>query len=314
MKGFKKLILASAITAVSSSAFAMQALDDETLSATTGQDGLTITLSTDINIGSLNIRDNDGLTGSNVNAETQYNGYFATLGTPNTAGYAGWIAIDGGAAAASAGAGNGVNALQGIAIVSSTDTVLKIDTGAVGAAGTAPVLHIEASLGALDIGLGGTVISVAGDNGTTAGTGAIANKTAILSFDAGTVLSLGASTVNIDLGNQPHGGDLIWGTSTLTANGNGNILELGGLTVNTATGNIALSGIALSSTAVGGSYTSDIGIFVDATDGLGIRTTSADGLNVAVTSIALGTAASIGSVYINDLRMNGGNTIYIKGH
>lgn len=310
MKGFKKLILASAITAVSSSAFAMQALDDETLSATTGQDGLTITLNTDINIGSLNIRDNDGLDASNVAAVIDYDDYFATA---PTGGYTGWITIDGGAAAASAGAGNGVNNLQGIALRSASATVLKIDTGA-DVNGDNPVLHIEAQLGALDIGLGGTVISVAGDDGSTTGTGAIVNKTAILSFDAGTVLSLGASTVNIDLGNQPHGGDLIWGTSTITANGNGNILELGGLTVNTTTGNIALSGIALSSTAVGGSYTSDIGIFVNATDGLGIRTSSTDGLNVAVNSIALGTADSIGSVYINDLRMNGGNTIYIKGH
>lgn len=44
MKGFKKLILTSAILAASSSAFAMQALDEETMSATTGQDGLTLTI------------------------------------------------------------------------------------------------------------------------------------------------------------------------------------------------------------------------------------------------------------------------------
>lgn len=44
MKGFKKLILTSAILAASSSAFAMQALDEETMSATTGQDGLSITI------------------------------------------------------------------------------------------------------------------------------------------------------------------------------------------------------------------------------------------------------------------------------
>lgn len=42
MRGFKKLILTSAILAASSSAFAMQALDEETMSATTGQDGLSI--------------------------------------------------------------------------------------------------------------------------------------------------------------------------------------------------------------------------------------------------------------------------------
>lgn len=44
MKGFKKLILTSAILAASTSAFAMQALDEDTLSSTTGQDGLTINI------------------------------------------------------------------------------------------------------------------------------------------------------------------------------------------------------------------------------------------------------------------------------
>jgi len=42
MKMLKKLALVSAISAISVSAFAMEAMDDETMSATTGQDGITI--------------------------------------------------------------------------------------------------------------------------------------------------------------------------------------------------------------------------------------------------------------------------------
>jgi len=45
MKMLKKLALVSAISAISVSAFAMEAMDDETMSATTGQDGITILIS-----------------------------------------------------------------------------------------------------------------------------------------------------------------------------------------------------------------------------------------------------------------------------
>lgn len=44
MNGFKKLLLTSAILAASSSAMAMQAMDDDSLATTTGQDGLTVTI------------------------------------------------------------------------------------------------------------------------------------------------------------------------------------------------------------------------------------------------------------------------------
>ncbi|MCP5175009.1 MAG: hypothetical protein H6996_07890 [Moraxellaceae bacterium] len=44
MKMLKKLALVSAISAISVSAFAMEAMDDETMAATTGQDGITINI------------------------------------------------------------------------------------------------------------------------------------------------------------------------------------------------------------------------------------------------------------------------------
>lgn len=64
MKGFKKLLLTSAILAASSSALAMQAMDDESMSATTGQDGLTVMINTsDIQDMDITWVDRDGFTG-----------------------------------------------------------------------------------------------------------------------------------------------------------------------------------------------------------------------------------------------------------
>jgi len=48
MKMLKKLALVSAISAISVSAFAMEAMDDETMAATTGQDGITINIVPDV--------------------------------------------------------------------------------------------------------------------------------------------------------------------------------------------------------------------------------------------------------------------------
>lgn len=302
MKGLKKLVLASAIIAASSSAFAMQAMDDESMSAATGQDGITIKLGTDISIGQLRIQDKDGLNASNVVAVPAYAGYL--VGTPS-ATTGGSIVIT--------GDGLGGNALRIYNTNPADLTTLVIDTGA---SGTAGLLHIAANLAATTVELDGTRIGVAAGNGSN-----LTGATYFLSFDAGTTLSLSATTLNIDLGNQPTG-DLIWGTTTLAANGNGNILELTSLNINDTAnaGSIGLSGIALSRFG-GGSYTSTIGIGVNddtvpATEGLYISVSSTDGLNVALADITLGDAAStasIGSVYIDNLTM-ANNTIYVVGH
>jgi hypothetical protein len=59
MKGFKKLALVSAIAAMPMSGFAMEAMDDSSLSAVTGQDGISITLGTNISADII-IHDKDG--------------------------------------------------------------------------------------------------------------------------------------------------------------------------------------------------------------------------------------------------------------
>jgi hypothetical protein len=63
MKGFQKLALVSAIAALPMTGFAMEALDDSTLSGVTGQDGITLglNLNATLNVG---IEDTDGHTGA----------------------------------------------------------------------------------------------------------------------------------------------------------------------------------------------------------------------------------------------------------
>jgi hypothetical protein len=50
MKGLKKLALVSAIAALPAGAMAMEALDDATLSAVTGQDGISMTINVDLEV------------------------------------------------------------------------------------------------------------------------------------------------------------------------------------------------------------------------------------------------------------------------
>lgn len=67
MKGLKKLALASAVLAASTGAFAMEAMQDDALSNTTGQSGLTILQgNTNVTINALRYTDLDGTTGASA--------------------------------------------------------------------------------------------------------------------------------------------------------------------------------------------------------------------------------------------------------
>lgn len=60
---FKKLALVTAMLAATSGAFAMEAMDEESMAATTGQDGLSIGLATQASL-DIVIHDKDGFTGA----------------------------------------------------------------------------------------------------------------------------------------------------------------------------------------------------------------------------------------------------------
>jgi hypothetical protein len=164
MKILTKVALVSAM-AISANAMALEALDDETLSAATGQDGVTISLTGPISMDYLAIVDVGGL------------GATHGIATANT-----------GTGAIVIGGANGLI----ITPDNSIDLVIDADNNA-----GLPVLNVNVNLGDTDIEVGS--ISVAGSNATGS---TLNNRTDIL--ELGT-LTLNGLEANIQLGNQPQG-------------------------------------------------------------------------------------------------------------
>lgn len=167
MKTLTKLALVSAM-AISANAMALETLDDESLSAATGQDGVTISLTGPITMDYLAIVDRDGLTPA---------GHGIT--TPAT----GAIVIG--------------DATNGLTITPANGINLIIDADGNGGA---PVLNINADLGTTVI--DGVNISVATSDatGATIGTG----TARVSALDLGSI-TLNNLTANIQLGSQPQG-------------------------------------------------------------------------------------------------------------
>jgi len=168
MKGLKKLALASAVLAVSTGAFAMEALQDSDLSSATGQAGLSITTNnTSISASQIRYYDADGTTG----ASAAY-ALFSTIYLTNDGSSAGSPIPDAGGGACAAA----VTSLAGCADLFTTGgsininnfsltegaSTTSIDVGSTGT-GTTAVSGLLVGVGAnnLTVTLGG--ISV--DNG-----------------------------------------------------------------------------------------------------------------------------------------------------
>lgn len=164
MKILTKVALVSAM-AISANAMAMQAMDDESLSAATGQDGVTISLLGNVSMDYLAIVDGDGL-GNN-------HGVTAT-GT-------GAIVVGNTATGLSLTPGpNGIN------------LVIDADDN-----GGAPVLNINANLGNTTANIGSIGVASSDATGAT-----LTNRVDVL--DVGS-LTLNGLSANIQLGNQPQG-------------------------------------------------------------------------------------------------------------
>lgn len=255
MKSLKKLALVSAMVAASSSAFAMEAMDEEALAAATGQDGLRITL--DTNLSGMNIK---------------------------------WIDRDG---TGVAGYGNAGAVTIGAVGISTTGMTIDIDAG--GSAGTAAndsgllAIGINAP-NAITVNLNNTTIAVADatPTGPTSGT-----ATTVIQFDATASLTIGAGlnmdielgnevndfvTINANLGNVTLTGlSIVDGSSsesigigTMTLSGLTIVdqtinIVAGGLEINTGTGltnvGLALEGLTLGSTpSIGDVYITDLSL------------------------------------------------------
>ena len=216
MKKFTKLALVSSL-AISANAMAMQAMDDASLGATTGQDGINIGIGiSKIEIEKLYIHDNDGLT---------LKGTAAVAGatpTPASADYNGGTSTAGAIVIKGNGITGHVNETKGIVIGANYSSLLatgnladlKIDSDAGAGGGNTAFLNIAADVSGLDINIGeigvtasGTQGSAINDGGATSASairrgGNTANYNAILS---GLSLKTGKMTANIQLGAAPQG-------------------------------------------------------------------------------------------------------------
>lgn len=283
MKLLTKLTLVTSI-AISANAMAMQAMDDESLSSTTGQDGLSIGIKIDggaITVGQLFIHDNDGLDGAEVNA--------------------GAIVVGKG----------GVGATPGVQITQTDKTKnlldLKIDTDA-GAGTDGAFLNIAATVTGMKVDIGS--IGVGASNAKTAGSvarGTVEGNT-VNEILTGLSLELGSVGANIQLGATPQGAMIA--LDSQIAGG----LKLSNLGIKDSAkgGSIVLDSIQVVQT--GQTYlnaNAQIGV---TTAGLYI-TPAAQDISAYIGGVRLGsaTAKSIGDIEIQGLNM-GASTITITGH
>ena len=319
MKLFPQLALVSAI-AISGNAMAMQALDDESLSAATGQDGITIQIKP---------------------PTAAFGGPFISAGNP--AGLAGVISIDhiyvhdkDGLAVADGGTATaGAIVLDGFKIAGSAPIVVKIDADS--NAGD-PLLNINVALPSTLVIRTGN-ISVASSNrslvnNTVNDRGIAADQNLILdSLD----VQLGDATLNIQLGSEAQVGNV--GATTMIKVG-GEVA--GGLTIDGLTlrdsagvapsaGNLGTTGGAIYIGSINIRDTGDtkltLATDIDVSSNGLVMTMGGVASDILLTDVRLGTivktaggaldsaasAASLGDIEI--VGMNGAGTqIAISGH
>lgn len=275
---FKKLALASAIAMVPTIGFSVENLDDAMLSGVTGQDGIEVEINTNGAIGGdIYIHDKDGLTG-----------------TPSsTYSFDGAIVIDNFSIDAS--------------------ITLNIDAGDSAQAGSDPVLNVGVVLtGTTTINTG--AISVANSERDDSGWGIATNTGTILS---NTVITLGATNMNIQLGNEPQGNMIA--LDTVVTGG----LTLTNFALNDAGGSLSGGAIGAASMTIldngGTDLTVDAGVDLTSA-GMVISLnqlggTSGSGMDIRIVDQYLGqtaTAGIIGDVTVVGLDLSG-STITISG-
>lgn len=293
---FSKMLLASAI-ALSSSAFAMESMSDDSLSDTTGQDGLTIGLTTSALSFGMNIYDTDSFAAvAPVVAADVADVGVITMGATankvrlNTAGNPITLTIDAGSAAA------GATPILNIGVAIPTGTV--IHTGDLGVAGTATAKGVAAK---------GVF-------------GAVVNNVTILND---MTITLGATTLNLQLGNAPQGAMVNVNTS-MTGGG----LNIANFALNDASlsggGAIFASSIQVvnTGTAIASLPTATLGVVATASvksTGLVIGLTTlgtASGMDVYMKSVGVGVSGTtpvIGDISLIGLNLSG-STVTIAGH
>lgn len=280
---FKKNLLVAAMgLGLPFAAGAVEVLDEDALDAVTGQDGISIEISMDMLVDAI-VHDTDGFAG-------QLND--------------GAIVIEG--MQVTTAAGNPVT--------------VNIDAGDSVAAGAGtPALNIEVDISGATVITTGT-LSVANSQRDNAGAWGYESGTAALILDNSTI-TLGDTTLNIQLGNEPQGHMVVLDTVITGGVAVSNL----GVSDSGATHNGKITVGTLTVLDAGGTdLTLDVGIDVvdDAGGtrpaGLMITTNqlghATDGLNVRMSRVSLDN----GVTFIGDVEMTmvqtGATTIYVSGH
>lgn len=285
MQGFKKLALATAILAASSSALAMQAMDDESLSSTTGQDGLTVVLDTNVTTSIKWVdRDGTGVAGfTNAGAVVISNVGISSTGLQ--------IDIDAGG---NAGTGAGTNGLLNIGISNPNGITIDLSSTTLAVAD------------AVNVPSGGWTTETLAQRSTT---GAATN---FITFSAGSALTIAGAPgrlIDIQLGSEP--GDF------MTLNGNLGSITLTGMNIIDADGgtggDISIGTLTLANIDLVNST-----VNVDA-GGLVINTgTGLTAVEVGIERLALGDETAVGNGFVGDVYLSGlnvsNNTIRVHGH
>jgi hypothetical protein len=278
---FKKLALAAAVAVAPMSALALEPMQDDALSAVTGQDGITIGLTTpDLSLG-VNVHDNDGLTSISGDAGAIVIENLALNTNNNAIDIV--IDADGNSTAGTPVLNVGVSIPAGTTIATGDISVATSNGMGVAVTNQSAVIldsmSIELGAVSMNIQLGNEVQTV----GSLTGTQMIAMDTTI--SGGITIGTLSDGTDNFSL-NDANGGSISADQIVVTGTGVGN-------------GDIAVVA----------------GVNLDSTNGLviGVETLGTNGLTVQMTDLALGSATPIGDVELVGLNLNG-TTISVSGH
>lgn len=351
MKALKKLALVSAVSMISAGAFAMEAMDDESMSAATGQDGITILIAP-------GTRTDAQLVGAGGLGVTQAT--FDKIDLLNAAGVAtpdaivkglsirqvvihdddGWVAAHGGTTGTTDNSGAIVigdgTASDSTVVFADNVTPISVLIDAVGDHdndGTdSAMLNVRINTPTLAIKVGS--ISVANSNAVAGATTATDTDgtayTGALEIANPMEIILGATSINIQLGNESQGGMIAVNASLIGG------LEINNLALNDVNsgGSITASSLKLIDSAAGfadgANLTANVVVNtvstiggLDTLGGLAVTLVSlggVNGLNMTLNDQFLGnaTAANQDAANLGDIQIKGldlaGTSLIIRGH
>jgi len=346
MKMLKKLALVSAVSMISAGAFAMEAMDEETMSATTGQDGLTILVlpdgKTGTELAALGVSnaamaaiDVGGTANNGATQDVGTNDAFKGLSISSIVIHDddGWTAAMGGSAATSNSGAIvvGTGGADSTVVFADDTQPIRIDIDAVGDHdnnGTdSPMLNVRIGLPTIGVKVGKVYVADSDAvNGTTTAndTDGTTEDNRVEIMDK-MEMRIGATTLNIQLGNETQGGMIAVNASILggltidnqslkDVNSGGAIMASKLTVVDNGGANLTANVVI---NAVGNAGPAGAGLYVtlaqvgDATNGIDV--TLNDQFIGDSTATTTTMNDNMGDIQIKGLNLNG-TTLVVKGH